>query len=524
MDYRFVPVGVDSQKGGACLHTEACIVSHSDEHNDRVGKLTNSNIRLSLTTNNYVWKDPTTPDLQVLDRRIRQDYEQEERVCRKAGKECRYHRKMPSSGKTAASPIKESILLLPSNGIETNAMVKEVVGEIEKRMGWRCIRIYIHRDEIFVDPDTDEEHSNPHAHIVWDTYCWEKHVCHKATKTDLRFFQKIATKVTRMPIGIPTEKTKARHKNPHLYKVEQERKRAQVLTEKNEALQKKNEKLEYQNMSLQEANNRLNDDNQLRTKKLEKTKKEEYLFWKEYGIRLGEQFIRLAQHVQPTEEEQSVYKTLSERCSQDYYNNGEIGDIYDYVLKMHEIILSLINRFMAALTRAQRSTAVKMWNNKFLSRFLTQDQMEDLRTVDELREKLEEAENRARAAEERRALVFSLAAKSGLTVDECALQEQIMSLMSRIPNKRHLPPLYPQHLLKGEIISIRAGGLGLSYQVRWNYRMQSLEFRVDDVDTKMRVGWSPDIRTAEEKHSAEIQRQYALDSPLVTNKKLYRHR
>lgn len=233
-------------KGGACVNTIACNLAKSDNHNERKGtSFSNTNIDLSLTPKNYVWKASDIPDLTEHDKRIRDNFAKTARhVTRELGKSHEYYRSMPSSGKTAAHPIKESILSLPQGGEIGRRMTEEFVERVENRYKVRAIRIIIHEDEVFTDPFTGKPNVNIHAHIVWDFYEWTQHRLITLKNSDFRAWQDIAAYVTGMPRGTDARLTGAKHLMPPKYKIQKEIERASELKMKNEQLETKKEQLE----------------------------------------------------------------------------------------------------------------------------------------------------------------------------------------------------------------------------------------------------------------------------------------
>lgn len=224
-----------SIKDGECFNLRPCILAQSDDHNTRTGPITNTNIDCRLTPNNTWWAAEDVPDLVALDFLIRQDYYDAVRFTPNGTP---FHRKMPSKGKTEASPIKEGILNLPSNGPETDAIVDNYAKTVEETTGWRCIRKAIHRDEVYHDPDSGEEHVNCHGHLVFDTYDYMKHCIIQYDSTMYKYLQDLAAKVTGMPRGNPERETGARHLLPPVYKSIKERERAERLALKNDELER----------------------------------------------------------------------------------------------------------------------------------------------------------------------------------------------------------------------------------------------------------------------------------------------
>ena len=237
-------------KGGSCINTQRCDVAKSDSHNDRTGPITNENIRIELTPNNFMWKDSEVPSLPEHLEKIKEDFAHTERKMKKNGQEITYYRSLPTDGSTQGAPIKESILVLPHNRKNLEDVVMNVVRRIAEKTHMKPLRIYIHVDEIFKDPDTGVETINLHAHIVWDSYDWDNHQLIKLNKTTLRWMQDIAAEETGMPRGMDARETGVRHKNVHAYKAQEARKRCQELTERKKSLEKEIEGMEERKKNL----------------------------------------------------------------------------------------------------------------------------------------------------------------------------------------------------------------------------------------------------------------------------------
>ena len=244
----------------AAANTKGCNCGNSDEHNERKKHSEkerqkqkkrrdldnpNTSIRKELTKNNSSWKADDVPSLWQLDQKIRKDYAAAERTVKmKDGTTRTCHREMPSKGKTAATPVKETVMLLPTNGPETDAMVEEFARRVEELTGWRCVRWFVHRDERYDDPDTKVSTFNNHAHLVWDCYDWKEHQIRSVGKAVMRQIQDIAAEVTGMERGTDARITHAEHLSVSEFKNEKERQRAEELKAQNLALQEENVRLQ----------------------------------------------------------------------------------------------------------------------------------------------------------------------------------------------------------------------------------------------------------------------------------------
>lgn len=199
-----------SIKGGASSHLRPCQLSYSDMHNERLTERpSNENINPELSKYNTIIRDENVPNLVHLDRVIRKDY-------------LMFNgRNLPSSGKTKASPLKESVMLLPSGDKSCDEMAKCFAKKIEQKFHIRCVRIYVHRDEYYNKNGT----YNYHVHFVWDTYDHNIHKMIHFQKKDMRVWQDIAAEVTGMPRGRSAMETGKEGLTAIEYKCQQEEER-----------------------------------------------------------------------------------------------------------------------------------------------------------------------------------------------------------------------------------------------------------------------------------------------------------
>lgn len=218
---------LNSKKGGASSHLRPCKTAYCDKHNERKDKNpTNSNIRPEFSENNSVWKDPDVPNLVTLDRQIRKDY-------------CEAHgRNMPERGPSKASPLKESVTLMPHGGKETDEIQRRIVNRIENEFPVHCIRMYNHRDE-YCD---ETGQFNWHGHEVWDMYDHENHRMVALTRADLRKWQDIVAEETGMPRGNPAYETRRKWLTANEYKI----------TKQNESIMKKEAELKEMNAKVEQ--------------------------------------------------------------------------------------------------------------------------------------------------------------------------------------------------------------------------------------------------------------------------------
>ena len=224
---------MNSKKGGASSHLRPCKTAYCDKHNERLDKNpSNSNIRPEFSKNNSVWKADDVPNLVTLDRQIRKDYYEA------------HERHMPDRGPSKASPLKESVTLMPNGSKETDEIQRRIVERIEKEFGIRCIRMYNHRDEYC--EETGEY--NWHGHEVWDMYDHENHRMVALTRTDLRKWQDIVAEETGMPRGNPAYETRRKWLTANEYKItkqdESSAKKEAELKEMNAKVEQKTAEVE----------------------------------------------------------------------------------------------------------------------------------------------------------------------------------------------------------------------------------------------------------------------------------------
>ena len=222
---------MNSKKGGASSHLRPCKTAYCDKHNERKDKNpSNSNIRPEFSKNNSVWKADDVPNLVTLDRQIRKDYYEA------------HGRHMPDRGPSKASPLKESVTLMPDGSKKTDEIQRMIVERIEKEFGIRCVRMYNHRDE-YCD-ETGE--FNWHGHEVWDMYDHKNHRMVTLSRADCRKWQDIVAEETGMPRGNPAYETRRKWLSANEYKIKKQNesideKKAEIETLQNQIRQKEEE-------------------------------------------------------------------------------------------------------------------------------------------------------------------------------------------------------------------------------------------------------------------------------------------
>lgn len=232
---------IDSKKGGASSHLRPCKVAYCDKHNERLdANPSNRNIRPEFTVNNSTWKAADVPNLVTQEQRIRKDYYKA------------HGRHMPDRGPSKASPLKESVTIMPNGMKSTDEIHERLTARLEKEFKIRCIRRFNHRDE-FCD-ETGE--FNWHGHEVWDMYDYENHRMVAFTRDDCRRWQDIVAEETGMPRGNPAYETHRKWLNATEFKA---RKQEEKIKQQEENLLIVTGDLET-SLSAKEALDKYNDD------------------------------------------------------------------------------------------------------------------------------------------------------------------------------------------------------------------------------------------------------------------------
>jgi hypothetical protein len=221
-------------KGGASSHLRPCKVAYCDKHNTREDETpSNKNIRPEFSQKNTSWADPNVQNLVALDRQIRKDYFKN------------HGRNLPARGPSKASPIKESVTLMPNGSRQTDEIEKRIVARIERAFGIRCLRCFIHRDEYCEETGT----FNWHCHEVWDMYDYSRHRIVQLSRKDLRKWQDIVAEETGMPRGIPSYETGRKWLAANDYKLEM---LLEEIEKKEKEIMEKEEELERIGMDVEQ--------------------------------------------------------------------------------------------------------------------------------------------------------------------------------------------------------------------------------------------------------------------------------
>lgn len=364
----------DQVKGGECFNIKRCDVAKSDSHNERTGPISNENIRLNMTPNNYVWKDPEVPSLPEHLERIKEDFSQAKRIMKKNGKEIIYTRALPANGSTQGAAIKESILVLPKDGKNLEEIVRKVVQRIAEKTRMRPIRIYIHLDELFTDPDTGVITNNPHAHIVWDAYDWDCHEIIKNKAPTMRWMQDVAMEETGMPRGTDARESGATHKNVSAYKAQKERERCQMLTARRESLENEVKGLEEQKKVIGKSIQRLYQDTQSVAR---------------MSLNLSKS-LSLQSKLSPEEED---LRSGIEKLEYSETAN-DMGVVLLFISLVQKLIQITIEKFKALQTLSEtmlRKNYYLMLGYKGLSKLVPEKAAKELTTIGEMKQQLEKA-------------------------------------------------------------------------------------------------------------------------------------
>ena len=495
-------------KDGECINTKACNLARSDDHNMRKGKITNSNIRLDLTGNNDYWLDPNIPNLSGYDKRIREDFFAQERVKDNGGIQSRYHRRMPKKGPTKASPIRESILRLPSNERSTLSIVLSFIKIIQEKYGWRAIRYYIHRDEYYDDPDRQITYPNCHVHIVWDSYDWMKHQSIRLSKKEYREMQDIAAQVTGMPRGEDARLTKKKHLDSPAFKVKMERVRAERLERENNALEQSLvERKEYS----------------------EKELVLEFGMYSRIGRELTQMFDSFFQmglsKVSPAIERgrpvrDALYQASGEQMDESVPHGekeqriSELRELIDSMLLILNDIYQRIKKFSQSVKNAGYKA---MLQRKITSIFVPNEEEQELTTNEELQKEKTKIQEELSRMQTKYDYACRMAREGGFEIDYNKIRERIQQQLRAESIRATASDV--ENLMKGNTIKARVGERGFVFEIRAAALMRGLEMRVFDTLTVKKNHWSSTIREAEQVHGKLMEMILSEKNTRILNKK-----
>ena len=118
----------------------------------------------------------------------------------------KYFRSVGQKMQKKATPIREAVVLLPSDDNDENIHKLFILSsELEKRYGIKTFQWHIHNDEGHIDKSTGEVKYNYHAHLVFD-WTDEKGKSLKLNKVDMSDIQTLTAEVMEMERGIKGSK------------------------------------------------------------------------------------------------------------------------------------------------------------------------------------------------------------------------------------------------------------------------------------------------------------------------------
>ena len=139
----------------------------------------------------------------------------------------RYEKSVGQKMQEKATPIREAVInLKPETRIHH---LKDLSDKLEAKFGIKAFQIYIHDDEGFVNPETDEVKRNRHAHIVFDWTDNETGKTLKLHRFDMSKMQTIVAESLGMERGSSSDKE---HLNSLQYKEKMAAERILYLEEK----------------------------------------------------------------------------------------------------------------------------------------------------------------------------------------------------------------------------------------------------------------------------------------------------
>jgi hypothetical protein len=383
--------------------------------------------------------------------------------------------------------------------------------------GVKVISIDIHRDEGYLDPVTKERKYNLHAHIICD---WTNHATGKTAKLsskDMSEFQTVLADALGMERGVPKEETGADHLTPAQY-------REKAAAEHTLELEARVKELEGQITQLHTS--------AIATVKgLQAESRATIQEYDKVLAKAAEIDIILPPEITRTRNVLEEYNAVD-------FDKQEATVAIRFISPFQRGITILSNT-TTQISKALREVAQKGLENvkkelaqvsaqvkaqnvwKSLKRGLkavvglpVTQQVKELREGrksaeewQELRGRVELAEQMAINAEARRQDAFAAARSHGIELDETKILKNIGQQLHDVPYIKNMTPTHEVYLLEGKIIHAKCGHSGQTHEIKFNRLENHLEFRVDNIHTKDKVGWSPNTEEAWQRHTAELARQ-----------------
>lgn len=190
-------IGMKGSKQGACSSNTqpakgGCLYhNRRDEESKKVPGYVNTQLSY---LNHTVFEDTSIANRATIAPLIKQA---ERLYTEKTGQKCQRR----------FTPFRESVLVINDN--VTDEQLMDAVHRMEKRTGWRCLGVWVHKDEGHKDEDGNWK-PNLHAHVLWSCQNLETGKAIPATLAKLQGMQDDLAAATGMERG---NKTGKRHLN-----------------------------------------------------------------------------------------------------------------------------------------------------------------------------------------------------------------------------------------------------------------------------------------------------------------------
>lgn len=216
---------IQSLPGASSINFKPCKTSVSDRHNERsMLDQMNSNIDPALADENRVirFSDMSLKDYEKM---VIADYNEYHREYPSPHNYYDRHKKMTVAGfrketwKDNMVAVKEGVAVnLPDNSDETLAQLKTLAERLEQEYGIVPLRIFLHADEHRIDPETNEDKYNLHAHMVFGWYDWKTHRPVAINPDQMCRVQDLTAEILGLERGNRTGKHGRKHLDNDVYK------------------------------------------------------------------------------------------------------------------------------------------------------------------------------------------------------------------------------------------------------------------------------------------------------------------
>lgn len=216
---------IQSLPGASSINFKPCKTSVSDRHNERsMLDQMNNNIDPALADENRVirFSDMSLKDYEKM---VIADYNEYHREHPSPHKYFDRHKKLTVAGfrretwKDNMVAVKEGVAVnLPDNSDETLARLKTLAERLEREYGITPLRIFLHADEHRIDPETNEDKYNLHAHMVFGWYDWKTHRPVAINPDQMCRVQDLTAEILDLERGNRTGKHGRKHLDSDTYK------------------------------------------------------------------------------------------------------------------------------------------------------------------------------------------------------------------------------------------------------------------------------------------------------------------